>query len=60
MRWSWGQSRPPRAVPQEQKVALDSMRRLKYEVALGSWYGDYPDPSTFLDCFRTGDKRKKP
>ncbi len=41
-----------RAVPQEQKVALDSMRSLKYDVALGTWYGDYPDPATFLDCFR--------
>lgn len=41
-----------RAVPQEQKVALDSMRSLKYDLALGVWYGDYPDPATFLDCFR--------
>src|SRR5690606_13277854 len=43
-----------RPVPQEHKVALDSMRNLQYEIALGVWYGDYPDPSTFLDCFRAG------
>ncbi|MHC4862021.1 MAG: peptide ABC transporter substrate-binding protein, partial [Planctomycetota bacterium] len=37
----------------EWKVYLSSMRRLDYDLAFGQWIGDYPDPSTFLDCFRS-------
>lgn len=40
-----------RPAPQEFKVFLDSQRNLRYDVCLGNWIGDYPDPSTFLDLF---------
>ena len=29
------------------------MRRLEYDLAFSQWIGDYLDPSTFLDCFRS-------
>jgi oligopeptide transport system substrate-binding protein len=38
----------------EWKVFLDTVQRLEYQVARGSWYGDYIDPNTFLDMFVTG------
>jgi oligopeptide transport system substrate-binding protein len=38
----------------EWKVFLDTVQRLEYPVARGSWYGDYIDPNTFLDMFVTG------
>jgi oligopeptide transport system substrate-binding protein len=38
----------------EWKVFLDMTRDLEYQVARGSWYGDYVDPNTFLDLFLTG------
>lgn len=38
----------------EWKVFLDTVQRLEYKVARGSWYGDYIDPNTFLDMFVTG------
>ena len=38
----------------EWKVYISSMKRLDYDVVFGAWYGDYPDPATFLDCFRSG------
>lgn len=40
---------------QEQKVWLDSMRKLDYHLCRSSWVGDYNDPSTFLDLFTTGN-----
>lgn len=41
---------------QEWGTYLDNVTQLRYNgVARRSWIGDYPDPSTFLDCFRTGD-----
>ncbi len=43
-----------RPSPQEFKVFLDSQRSLRYEVCLTNWFGDYLDPTTFLDCFQTG------
>ena len=30
------------------------MNQLDYDVARSSWYGDYLDPNSFLDCFVTG------
>jgi oligopeptide transport system substrate-binding protein len=43
-----------RPVPQEFKVFIDSQKNLRYDVCLGNWIGDYPDPTTFLDVFRAG------
>ncbi len=40
-----------RPAPQEFKVYLDSQKQLRYQVSLGMWIGDYPDPATFLDLF---------
>ncbi len=37
----------------EWKVYISSMKRLDYDLVFGAWYGDYPDPATFLDCFRS-------
>jgi oligopeptide transport system substrate-binding protein len=34
---------------QEKKVALDTQRRLDYDVSRSTWIADYPDPSSFLD-----------
>ncbi|MEN8149957.1 MAG: peptide ABC transporter substrate-binding protein [Planctomycetota bacterium] len=39
----------------EWKVYLASRRRGDYDLALSTWIGDYPDATTFLDCFRSGD-----
>ena len=43
-----------RLVNQEWKVYLDSQRALDYQVARGSWIGDYVDPNSFLDMWLTG------
>lgn len=40
---------------QEWKVYLDSMDALDYEIARAGWIGDYVDPNTFLELWRTGD-----
>ncbi len=40
--------------PQENKVYLNSMSELDYDMARSSWIGDYNDPNTFLDMFVTG------
>jgi oligopeptide transport system substrate-binding protein len=34
---------------QESKVWLDTLHQKDYQIARGSWVGDYLDPSTFLD-----------
>lgn len=39
----------------EWKTYLDRMSKLDYQLALGAWIGDYPDPTTFLDMWKTGD-----
>ena len=40
---------------QEWQVYLDAMRKLEYDFAIAGWVGDYPDPSTFLNLWRSGD-----
>jgi oligopeptide transport system substrate-binding protein len=40
---------------QEWKVFVDSMNRLKYDIARYGWNGDFMDPVTFLSMWRTGD-----
>ncbi len=42
-----------RLVNQEQKVVLAARRAGDYHVLRSNWIGDYIDPSTFLDIFRT-------
>lgn len=39
----------------EWKVYLASRRRGEYDLAISRWIGDYPDATTFLDCFRSED-----
>jgi oligopeptide transport system substrate-binding protein len=39
----------------EVKVFKNDMHKGNFMVARSSWYGDYLDPSTFLDINRTGD-----
>ncbi len=39
----------------EVKVFRNDLRSGNYMVARGSWYGDYGDPTTFLDINRTDD-----
>ena len=39
----------------EWKTYLTRMSGLDYQLALGGWIGDYPDPTTFLDMWKTGD-----
>lgn len=38
-------------VNQDWKVYLDRLNNLDYAIARAGWIGDYPDPTTFLDCF---------
>ena len=39
---------------QEWKVYLDTVNKVKYDVARAGWIGDYNDPNTFLDMWVTG------
>ncbi len=40
--------------PQENKVYLNTMSNLDYDLARSSWVGDYNDPNTFMDMWVTG------
>ena len=42
-------------VLQEGRVFLDSLRTRSFDLAPSGWVGDYLDPSTFLDLFKTGN-----
>lgn len=42
-------------VLQEGRVFSDSLRTRSYDLSIVGWVGDYLDPSTFLDLFRTGN-----
>jgi len=44
-----------RLAVRETKVFRNSVKTQDYMVARGSWFGDYLDPTTFLDIHRTGD-----
>ncbi|TVQ61702.1 MAG: peptide ABC transporter substrate-binding protein [Phycisphaerales bacterium] len=39
----------------EIKVYRDDLKNQNFMTARGGWYGDYSDPTTFLDLNRTGD-----
>ncbi len=36
----------------EWKTYLDRVNRLDYDLVVGGWIGDYPDPTTFLDLWK--------
>ena len=40
---------------QESRVLVDSLRTHSYDLSISGWVGDYLDPSTFLELFRTGN-----
>ncbi|MET0261570.1 MAG: ABC transporter substrate-binding protein, partial [Rariglobus sp.] len=42
-------------IMQEGRVFFDSLRTKNYDIAPAGWVGDYLDPSTFLELFRTGN-----
>ena len=42
-------------VQQEGRVFFDSLRTHDYQLSIAGWVGDYLDPSTFLELFRTGN-----
>ncbi len=37
------------------KFYRDDLRQGNFMIARGGWFGDYGDPTTFLELFRTGD-----
>ena len=39
----------------EKKVYLSAQNRLDYDLTRSSWIGDYDDPNTFLDLFRSNN-----
>jgi oligopeptide transport system substrate-binding protein len=49
--WKTGLGVDVHLVNQEWKVYLDTVRRGDYQIARGSWIGDYNDPITFLDMW---------
>ncbi len=44
-----------RLIAKELKIYKDNLKSQNYMVARGGWFGDYGDPTTFLDLHRTGD-----
>lgn len=40
---------------QEWKVFLEKRSSGNFDMARGGWFGDYMDPTTFLDLFKTGN-----
>lgn len=42
-------------VPKELKAFREDLKSKNYMVSRGSWFGDYGDPTTFLELNRTGD-----
>lgn len=40
---------------QEWKVFLEKRSSGNFDIARGGWFGDYMDPTTFLDLFKTGN-----
>ncbi len=44
-----------RIVQKESKAYRDDLKRRDYMMARGGWFGDFGDPTTFLDIHTTGD-----
>ncbi len=45
--------------PIEGKVLSSRVRNLDYDLARADWFGDYLDPSTFLNMFTTGNGQNR-
>lgn len=43
----------------ERKVLTQRIRSLDYDIVRSDWYGDYMDPSTFLEMFTTGNGQNR-
>ncbi len=41
--------------PLESKAFRDRLKTQRYSIARASWFGDYPDPTTFLEKMTTND-----
>jgi len=41
--------------PIEQKTLFQNQQTLNYQIGLSGWTADYPDPTTFLDTYMTGN-----
>jgi oligopeptide transport system substrate-binding protein len=46
---------PVETTCKDSKFLKEDLRAGNYMIARGGWYGDYVDPTTFLDLSRTGD-----
>ncbi|MBK7405447.1 MAG: hypothetical protein IPJ41_12645 [Phycisphaerales bacterium] len=46
---------PVRLAQKELSVFRDDLKRHQFMTSRAGWYGDYPDPLTFLEISRTGD-----
>jgi len=44
---------------QETKTVLDRRRAQDFDLLLSEWFGDYLDPTTFLDLWKTGAEHNK-
>jgi oligopeptide transport system substrate-binding protein len=44
---------------QESKTVLDRRRAQNYDILLSEWFGDYLDPTTFLDLWQSGAQHNK-
>ncbi|MFA6076423.1 MAG: peptide ABC transporter substrate-binding protein [Negativicutes bacterium] len=44
---------------QEFKVYVQTVQKMDYQIARCGWYGDYPDPLTFLNIFVTGNGQNR-
>ena len=44
---------------QEFKVYLATLHGMQYQIGRHAWIGDYVDPTTFLDMWRTGDSNNE-
>lgn len=44
---------------QEAKVLSERIRRLDYDIVPSNWFGDYLDPSAFLDLFTAGNGQNR-
>ncbi|MDQ7778248.1 MAG: peptide ABC transporter substrate-binding protein [Planctomycetota bacterium] len=55
LQWQWKQNLGVRVslVNMERKAYFEAMKERRYNLAYSSWVGDYPDPQTFLDVFRS-------
>ena len=53
--WETGLGVRTKLVAKETKVYKDDLDSRNYMVARGGWFGDYGDPTTFLNLHRTGD-----